>query len=78
MSSRFVRVPSQPFLALLETLGPQVPMAQSDARRRAIDRARFEGEITITQADELAMNVLGLHPCEVWTDWFELGELESM
>jgi hypothetical protein len=41
--------------------------------RRAYSRAKFSGRVTVWQADELAHFLLGLHPCEVWGNWFDIS-----
>lgn len=36
-------------------------------------RARITGRLTVTGADWLAVTVLGVHPSDVWPDWYEVA-----
>jgi len=39
---------------------------RDDATERAWERAKHDGWVTVRQADELAIRLLGLHPMLVW------------
>jgi hypothetical protein len=77
-----VRLPAEPLVAAVEARGglaecglsragtPAHPRA--GAYRRLYERSRARGWIGLFDADELAVKVLGVHPCRVWDDgWWE-------
>lgn len=64
-------LPMAPLVALVEGRGGLtrfVDTASSTARNYY--QAKKLGTVTPFRADRLAHEVLGLHPCEVWGEWF--------
>ena len=68
-------LPAQPLLAVVQGRGGIAPcLAGVDCAQRrqqlerALWRASVDGQITWKTADRLAIEVLGLHPFEVWGD----------
>ena len=46
--------------------------------RRAIHRAKADGRITVTQADRICVEVLHVHPADIWGDaWYAVSEVAS-
>lgn len=61
------RVPVEP---LVEMYGTVSALARAVGRDRAqFSRWRREGGLPLSCADHLAVS-LGMHPVEVWTDWY--------
>lgn len=61
-------LPAAPLLELLE--GVDFGERHSSLKAKC-ERAQTTGRLTITVADELAVRLLGLHPCEVYgTAWW--------
>jgi len=52
-------------------------MPQCATLKRAYHRAKERGHLEVHAADRLAVEWLGIHPSEVWADWFELAEVAS-
>ena len=59
---------------LVELVGSCGELAlRTGLTRRGWDRRRLAG-LSARQADEAAVR-LGLHPCEIWADWFDGAEV---
>ncbi len=67
----FPMLPSEPLVALVEARGGVTACCGADPRlRRAYARAKEAGELTETTADLLSLRLLGVHPWELWDEWF--------
>jgi hypothetical protein len=77
----FQRLPLEPLAQALDRHGgyDQVARRLDDASRvrvkRSWARAKVTSSLTWKAADQLAIELLLLHPCEIWgTAWFELQD----
>lgn len=61
---RFIRLPAEPLLSMLEVL----PGRRSKQVDKAMWRARRSGTFTFAQADELCVTILRRHPAELYGD----------
>ena len=68
-------VPAWPLIRHVRASG--VDMPQCATLKRAYHRAKERGHLEVHAADRLAVEWLGIHPSEVWADWFELAEVAS-
>lgn len=69
---RFVFLPVEPLVRLVDGRGEVVALCAGDwALRQAYVRVKSRGTVSLTVADRLAVKLLGLHPSEVWDDWWE-------
>lgn len=67
---------SAPLVAIVEARGgPTECGAQEFRTRRAYTRAKATGTLTVWAADLLSHALLGVHPVEIWPDWY--GETAS-
>lgn len=66
-----VRIPVAPLVEAVRTRGTTI--GRNHPVSRAYWRATARGSITVDSADEVAVNLLGVHPASVWPDWFELA-----
>lgn len=63
-------LPAAPLVELVESHGGIAEYGPSRAQRRAYGRAKSSGVVTVWNADALAHSLFGVHPCEVWPQWF--------
>lgn len=68
---RLIWFDAAPLVERVEARGGATECGAVDASRRSYARAKKRGELTAMVADRLALELLKLHPCEVWTDWYE-------
>lgn len=53
--------------------GPVTWLARAaGVSRRRVHYWRLEGGIPAAAADEIAVNAFGLHPGDIWAEWWEL------
>ena len=73
-------LPVEPLVALVDLQGGPAGcgIEKRSALERAYHRARRQGFITWTAADEIAVRALRLNPGEVWGDtWWDLPATKS-
>lgn len=65
-----------PFDPVVRYFGTQVNIAAITGYTfRSVNRWKMGG-IPTSMADEIAVHHMGVHPCEVWPDWFDVAEQE--
>lgn len=64
------RVPLEPLLAFTHLRSMPVLAERCSVSVRTLQRARVTGSLTLRAADMVATG-LGVHPCSIWTDWFD-------
>lgn len=67
------RLPAAPIMCLYRDHEPKM---SNTSLRRAYQKAKLEGSLTVWQADELCIRLLGRHPSEVYGEaWWRSGSL---
>ena len=64
------QLPSAPLVAFVERHGGISEYGVSAGVLRAYVRAKTTGSLTVFKADELAHQLAGCHPWEIWPEWF--------
>lgn len=64
------RVPAEPLLRQVDLAGGDYALGVriGSAEKRALERARHDGTLTLWAADQLAVRLLGMTPVELWGD----------
>lgn len=75
--SRAGTLESAPLLTYVASIGGLAALVnieddQRDYAEKVLERAAENGYLTLVAGDKFTIEVLGLHPALIWTDWFNI------